>query len=288
MPSSEAPPGEPLPWFSVTMTLRNNADTIGESLRTILPQVEPGGELVIVDALSDDGTQEVLSGLARSHPSLRVLERPCNRGVGRNLAVAESRAPIVLTQVDGDNRYADGALRQIAERLRADPATDALFAVGAADWDPSSTHVYAWRRAAFSRARGYEERQEREEPPLWLRAFRAGLRIERAYLPRLADDLKPRKAGRAPTVSPWRRGRHTLWAARKFRVMGFRYPEYVRVLRLTRRTGARYVAGAALGAVAYLQGALAHDGPDVLARDDEVNPKVVSDRAPDASSPTAR
>jgi glycosyltransferase involved in cell wall biosynthesis len=276
------------PWFAVTMTVRNNARTIGASLGTILPQLADGGELVIVDALSDDGTQELLQGVARSHPEVTVIERACNRGVGRNLAVATARAPIVLTQVDGDNQYADGVLRQVATRLRDTPGWDAAFAVGAADWDPSSTRFYAWRRAGFVRSAGYEERQEREDPPLLLRAFRAGLRIERCLLPKLADDLKPRKAGRAPSVGPWGRGRHTMWAARKFRVMGYRYPEYVRLLRLTRRTEARYFAGAALGGAAFLQGALARDGPDVLERDDEPRAGGPAATPPANGTPGAR
>jgi glycosyltransferase involved in cell wall biosynthesis len=277
----DLPPPPRLPegaWFAVTMTVRNNARTIGGSLGTILPQLAEGGELVIVDALSDDGTQEVLRDVAQSHPRVTVVEQACNRGVGRNLAVATSRAPIVLTQVDGDNQYADGVLRQVAARLRDTPAWDAAFAVGEADWDPSSTRFYAWRREGFVRAGGYEERQEREDPPLLLRAFRAGLHIERCLLPKLADDLKPRKQGRAPSVGPWGRGRHTMWAARKFRVMGFRYPEYVRLLRLTRRTEIRYWAGAAIGWAAFMQGALHGDGPEVLERDDE--PRVPGTGAP--------
>jgi len=254
------------------MTVRNNARTLRESLGTILPQLTEGGELVIVDALSDDGTQEILRELAATDPRLTVLEQACNRGVGRNLAVARSRAPIVLTQVDGDNRYAGDVLRTVAARLRDTPGSDAAFAVGALDWDPSSTRFYAWRRAGFDRAGGYELRQEREDPPLLLRAFRAGLRIERCLLPKLADDLKPRARGRAPSVGPWRRGSHTMWAARKFRAMGYRYPEYLRLLRLTRRTEARFLAGGTLGLLAYIQGALHHDGPEVLERDDEVRP----------------
>lgn len=251
------------------MTVRNNARTLEEALGTILPQLVDGGELVVVDAMSDDGTQEILRAVARQHPEVTVVEWACNRGVGRNLAVAAARATIVLTQVDGDNRYAQGVLRNVAQRLRDAPQWDAEFAVGASDWDPSSTRFYAWRREGFQRAGGYEERQEREDPPLLLRALRAGLRVERCFLPKLADDLKPRKLGRAPSVSPWRRGGHTMWAARKFRLIGFRYPEYVRLLWLTRRSRARFLAGLTLGMLAYLQGAIFKDGPEVLERDDE-------------------
>ncbi|HXQ48177.1 MAG TPA: glycosyltransferase [Thermoplasmata archaeon] len=268
------------PWFAVTMTVRNNARTLAESLGTILPQLVDGGELVVVDALSDDGTQEILREAARQYPFVTVVERACHRGVGRNLAVATARAPLVLTQVDGDNRYAPRVLRTVAERLRAHGQAGLVFAVGAADQDPSSTRFYAWRRAAFDRAGGYPDTQEREDPPLLLRAFRAGFGVERCLLPRVADDLKPRAAGFAPSVPPWRRGSHTMWAARKFRVMGFRYREYARLLSLTRRTSARFGAGLVVGALAYVQGALHRDGREVLERNDAVSTAPTAAGAP--------
>lgn len=250
------------------MTVRNNFWSIDQSLQTILPQLDGGGELVVVDAESTDGTREVLDAAARTHPNLLVVSRRCNRGIGRNLAVRSSHAPIVLTQVDADNRYSEGVFVALAGRLRDHPELGLAYAVGGGDVDPSSTRFYAWRREAFERAGGYPDTQEREDPPLLLRAFRAGFPIERVLLPRVADDMKPRQAGRAPTVSPWRRAPHTMWGARKFRVMGYRYPEYARLLWLTRRTPARLAAGLTIGGIAYLQGAVHRDGPEVLARDD--------------------
>jgi glycosyltransferase involved in cell wall biosynthesis len=269
-----------VPTFAVTMTVRNNIGTIAESLATILPLRPAGGELVIVDAESTDGTKEFLDRTSQTSPELTVVSRRCNRGIGRNLAVATSRAPIVLTQVDGDNRYAPGVFVTVAERLRSRPHVGLIFTVGAADQDPSSTRFYAWRREAFDRAGGYPDTQEREDPPLLLRAFRAGFGVERCLLPRVAEDLKPRPAGFAPNVPPWRRSSHTMWAARKFRVMGYRYREYARLLSLTRRTTARFVAGLTLGALAYVQGAVHGDGRDVLERNDAASTAPMPPRVP--------
>jgi glycosyltransferase involved in cell wall biosynthesis len=268
------------PWFSVTMTVRNNIDTISESLGSILPLAEVGGELVVVDAESTDGTKEFLDRTSARYPELTVVSRRCNRGVGRNLAVASGHTPIVLTQVDGDNRYAPGVLANVATRLRANPRVGVIFAVGMADQDPSLTRFYAWKRTAFDRAGGYPDTQEREDPPLLLRAFRAEFPIERYVLPHVAEDLKPRPAGFAPNFSPWGRAVHTMWAARRFRVLGFHYPEYARLLWLTRRTPARFGAGLALGWLAYLQGAFHRDGQEVVDRD-------VKPRSPPASTAPA-
>jgi glycosyltransferase involved in cell wall biosynthesis len=261
------------------MTVRNNIDTIVESVGSILPLAPYGGELVVVDAESGDGTKEFLDRTAAGAPELVVVSRRCNRGVGRNLAVTTARAPIVLTQVDGDNRYAPGVLATVAERLRADSRVGLIFTVGMSDRDPSLTRFYAWQRAAFEHAGGYPDTQEREDPPLLLRAFRAGFPIERVVLPRIAMDLKSRPAGFAPNFSPWGRAVHTMWAARRFRVLGFRYTEYARLLWLTRRTSARLVAGLLLGGVAYLQGALHHDGQEVVDRDVRPRPPPAADSA---------
>ncbi|MCI4372071.1 MAG: glycosyltransferase [Thermoplasmata archaeon] len=275
-------PSSSTPWFSVTMTVRNNIDTIAESLGSILPLAGSGGEVVVVDALSTDGTKEFLDRTAAESPELVVVSRRCNRGIGRNLAVATARSPIVLTQVDGDNRYAPGAILVVAERLRTRPSVGLIFTVGMLDRDPSLTRFYAWRRPAFERTGGYPDVQEREDPPLLLRAFRAGFEIERFVLPNLAADLKPRPAGFAPNFSPWGRAVHTMWAARRFRVMGFRYTEYGRLLWLTRRTPARLGAGLVLGLLAYVQGFFARDGQEIVDRDVTARPP----EPPTASTPS--
>jgi glycosyltransferase involved in cell wall biosynthesis len=270
------------------MTVRNNISTLAESLGTILPLRPDGGELVVVDAESTDGTKELLDATARTFPELTVISRRCNRGIGRNLAVRSSTGAIVLTQVDGDNRYAPGVLVALARRLAGRPGTGLIFTVGAADHDPSSTRFYAWHRDAFERAGGYPDTQEREDPPLLLSAFRAGFPVERCLVPKVADDLKPRPAGYAPSVPPWRRGSHTMWAARKFRVMGYRYPEYSRLLWLTRRTAPRFAAGLALGAAAYLQGAVHRDGREVVERNDPVPPAPTASVTPPPGAPETR
>jgi len=271
MPPDPAPPPpfDGGPWFAVTMTVRNNVDTIARSLATIAPQVAEDGELSVVDGGSTDGTIVALEAFARGRPNVQVASVPCNRGRGRNLAVGAARAPIVLTHVDGDNLYAEGVLRRVAEALRDRPELDLLLAIGEGDRDPSSSRFYAWRREAYDRIGGYVETQFMEDLGTLLRVFRAGLRVDRVRVPRVADDLKPRRPRQAPSVGPWRRSNHVFRAARKFRIIGYRYGEYLRFLWLTRRTRARYAAGAAVGAVAFLEGAVTHDSLSFLTEEDD-------------------
>lgn len=269
---TDPPPASPAldPWFSVTTTVRNNASTIGPCLDSLEPQLRDGGELVVVDALSTDGTAETLRSRSAANPRVRVLEEPGNRGVGRNRAAALARGAILITNVDGDNRYEATVARAAAERLRASrPPLDLLLVIGAEDPDPSSGRFFVWRKEAFLRIGGYPARQGLEDPEAVLKAFRGGLRVDRWVTPHVAEDLKPRRPGQAPSVPPWRRRRHAVRAARKFRIIGYRYPEFVRYLWISRRTVPRFLAGMVVAAVAYLEAAASGNSVAFLTEDEE-------------------
>lgn len=241
------------PRFALTMTVRNNAGTIAASLASILPQLGSDGELAIVDAQSTDATVDEIRRAAAGHPNVTVVSQPCNRGQGRNRAIALTRAPIVVTQLDADNRYADGVIRSAALALEPETGVSVLNLVGRDDGNPSSTRFFVWRREALARAGGYPNVQYAEELGLVLRAFRAGLIFRRRMVPALATDLKVRPAGHGSTLGAWRRGHVALRASKKFALLGFRFGEFVRYLGLTRRTYVRYLAGVALAAVGYVE-----------------------------------
>ena len=247
------------PWFAATMTVRNNADTLRAALASLEPQLEAGGELTVVDAASTDGTREILERAAAGNPRVRVRSLPCNRGTGRNLAVEMSRAPVVLTTIDADNRYADGVLAHVARTLRDSSAHDMVMAVGLQDRDPSSSRFYAWRHEALLAAGGFPDRQYMEEDDLLLRAMRYPLRLGRCALPHVASDLKERPAHHSPNVAVWKRHHLTVRAARKFQWFGFRFPEFARFLWMTRRSPVRFAAGFTLSAYGYVRGALSSD-----------------------------
>jgi glycosyltransferase involved in cell wall biosynthesis len=266
--SRDVPVSKPDPAFAVTMTVRNNVDSIERSVATILSQLGTDGELSIIDGGSTDGTVERLERIAAGRSGIHVASIESNRGRGRNLAVAAARAPVVLTHVDGDNLYADGVLRRVALALAARGDVDVLMAIGEGDRDPSVSRFYAWRRDAFLRIGGYVETQFMEDLGTLLKAFRAGLRVDRLRVPLVAEDLKPRRPREAPSVGPWQRSHHVYRAARKFRILGFRYGEYRRFLRLTGRTGPRLAAGLVIGSWAYLVGALTRDSLAFLTPED--------------------
>jgi glycosyltransferase involved in cell wall biosynthesis len=251
--SSGTGTGPTVPRFALTMTVRNNAGTIGSCLASLLPQLGEDGELAIVDAASTDATVAEVRRAVGDRPNVTVVSEPCNRGQGRNRAIALTRAPIVVTQLDADNRYADGVVREAALALAGDPSVSVLNLVGRDDPNPSSTRFFVWRRAALAQVGGYPNVQYAEELGLVLRAFRAGLAFRRRMVPRLATDLKVRPEGHGSALPAWRRGHVALRASKKFALLGFRYGEFVKYLGLTRRTDARYVAGVALAGIGYIE-----------------------------------
>ncbi|HTW77296.1 MAG TPA: glycosyltransferase [Thermoplasmata archaeon] len=251
-PAPSPPSAEAAPWFALTMTVRNNAGSIASTLASIVPELDAGGELAIVDAVSTDATRSEIARVCGADPRVRVVSEPCNRGEGRNRAIALTRAPIVLTQIDADNRYLPGVLRSAAAAVRAASSESILNAVGTEDPNPSSTRFFGWRRATLERLGGYPNVQVAEELGLVLRAYRARVPFFRFVVPRIADDLKPRAPTHGSRSPPWRRSHVTIRAAKKFGVLGYSYREFARYLAMTRRTGARYAAGLALGTVGYV------------------------------------
>lgn len=251
--ASTAPPDPDRPRYALTMTVRNNAPTVRASLESLWPEVRDGGELAIVDAASTDATLEEIERFRQGEPRIRVLSRPCNRGQGRNLAVGLTTAPIVVTHIDADNIYVRGVVRSAVAAAESGAPGPVLNVLGRDDPNPSSTRFFVWPRAIFDRIGGYPETQLAEDVGVVLRGFRAGVRFERRMVPTVARDLQPRPPGHGSNAPPWRRGRVSLRAARKFALLGYRYPEFARYLWITRRSGARYLAGLSLGAWGYLR-----------------------------------
>jgi glycosyltransferase involved in cell wall biosynthesis len=252
-PATAVPGAGGAPRFAITMTVWNNAATILRSLDSLRGDLAEDGELAIADGGSTDGTFELLRRWSAEVPRVSlVAEGPCNRGVGRNRAIARTSAPLVCTHVDGDNAYEPGVIRAAALALEGDARTAALSVVGRDDANPSSTRFFVWRRSVLDGIGGYPGIQSPEDLGLVLRAFRAGVRIRLRLVPRVAVDLQARETGHGSSVPAWRRGPSTVRAARKFALLGFTFSEYVRYLSISRRTAPRFVAGAVLGALGYL------------------------------------
>jgi succinoglycan biosynthesis protein ExoA len=91
------------PFISVIVPVRNEAACLGDTLRLLLSQRYDAErfEVVVADGGSTDGTRDVVRGLQRRFPNLKLVDNPKRwSSAGRNAAIRASRGDIVLL-VDG-------------------------------------------------------------------------------------------------------------------------------------------------------------------------------------------
>jgi glycosyltransferase involved in cell wall biosynthesis len=85
---------------SVVVTVRNEAANLRHLLDSLVPQRHLR-EVIVVDAMSADGTAEVARMYTGRLPGLQVIQRACRRGEGRNIGAAAATGAL-LAFTDGD------------------------------------------------------------------------------------------------------------------------------------------------------------------------------------------
>ena len=89
------------PLVSIVLTVKNEARHLRRLFDSLLAQ-EPPFEIVLVDALSRDGSFEIASEYARRYPDrVRAFQKFGSRGIGRNAGAAAARGEF-LAFTDGD------------------------------------------------------------------------------------------------------------------------------------------------------------------------------------------
>ncbi|MCI4363868.1 MAG: glycosyltransferase [Thermoplasmata archaeon] len=203
VPSASASPAT---LVSVVVTVKNEARNIEGLLESLLPQ-EPPFEVVIVDALSHDGTPEQVREFARRHQGLlRLVERYGSRGIGRNVGVSEARGEFIAF-IDGDCAADPRWLHELREGFsRSDVVAGRTVLVGGNEYGnlervelylEGSDVTYpscnlGYRRSLFERLGGFDPRFiTAEDIDLNLRAVRSGARIEYASAALVAHRVRP-------------------------------------------------------------------------------------------------
>lgn len=109
-----------LPFVTVVMPVRNEADHIGPALRCVLTQDYPAEqmEVLVADGQSTDGTREVVAGFASADPRVRLIDNP-GRIVptGINAAMRQARGAVVV-RVDGHCEIAPDYVRRCVAHLQ--------------------------------------------------------------------------------------------------------------------------------------------------------------------------
>ena len=115
--------GPDYPTVSVIMPVRNEADFIERSLRSVATSTYPKDrfEVLVVDGMSDDGTREVVTRLAREFPNVRLLDNP-QRFVSQamNAGIRAARGDIIV-RVDGHALVVPSFLAESVRLLLAHP-----------------------------------------------------------------------------------------------------------------------------------------------------------------------
>lgn len=80
--------------ISIIVTIKNEAKTIDALLDSLLVQEKPF-EIIIVDAKSEDNTQQIIKKYMKKHASIKLYSKSGSRGKGRNYGVSRANGDIV-------------------------------------------------------------------------------------------------------------------------------------------------------------------------------------------------
>jgi glycosyltransferase involved in cell wall biosynthesis len=191
-----------VPSLSFVVPTRNQARFIRRCIDGCLAQGIDGAEVIVVDGLSDDGTQEILASYGER---IRwTSERDSGQAEAINKGIGRARGE-VIAWINSDDAYAGPrVLREVLARFAADPGLDVVYG-GALVVDDAGTVIRPYvtrdfrdardvlleaqgpaqpatffRRGLFAQAGGLRlDLHLALDYELWLRMFALARRIER-------------------------------------------------------------------------------------------------------------
>jgi abequosyltransferase len=106
------------PKLSICIGTYNRANFIGETLDSMLVQLEPGVEIVIVDNASSDNTSKVIAQYSSRHPEIHYFRKQENTGFDHNYdeAVKYARGEYCWLMSD-DDLLCPGAIAKVLSVL---------------------------------------------------------------------------------------------------------------------------------------------------------------------------
>jgi glycosyltransferase involved in cell wall biosynthesis len=112
--------GDTTPSVSIVVPCYNERDHIEACVRSILAQQPPNGDLevIVADGMSNDGTRDILMGLVREDPRLRVIDNPGRIvSTGLNAAIHAAQGGVIV-RMDVHTEYAPDYVRQCLSVLQ--------------------------------------------------------------------------------------------------------------------------------------------------------------------------
>jgi len=140
------------PKLSICIATFKRGPFIGETLDSILAQMEPEVEIVVVDGASPDNTQEVMAGYTQRHKEIRYFREPENSGVDADFdkAVGYARGEYCWLMTD-DDLLKPGAIAKVISAL----CEDDLVIVNSEVRNADLSEVFEARRLGFDIDRTY-------------------------------------------------------------------------------------------------------------------------------------
>ena len=141
------------PRLSIVIATLNRARFIGETLQSIVGQLTPEVEILVLDGASNDGTEQVVQGIAARCPQLRYVRQEKNHGVDRDFDRAvELAAGTYCWLMTDDDLLKPGAVAAVLLGLKPNPS---LLLVNAEVKDLGMAEVIEPSRLGFSDDRTY-------------------------------------------------------------------------------------------------------------------------------------
>ena len=101
---------------SIVITVKNEESNIKELLDSLLIQEKPF-EIIIVDASSTDGTQEIVKNYAEKHEEVKLFIHAGSRGEGRNFGVKMAKGEIIAF-TDGGCKADKNWLKELKKTIK--------------------------------------------------------------------------------------------------------------------------------------------------------------------------
>lgn len=141
------------PKLSICIATFKRGQFIGETLDSILRQMEPSVEIVVVDGASPDDTPEVMTRYAAAHPEIRYFRESVNSGVDADFdkAVGYAKGEFCWLMTD-DDLLRPGAVAAVLAALGGE---DDLVIVNAEVRGVDLSELYEKQRLVFDADRVY-------------------------------------------------------------------------------------------------------------------------------------
>ena len=177
-----APGGLSSATYSVCMLCSNDGKTVKASVESVLELSRYRKlDVVVVDNMSSDGSQEVLRHY-RDMGSIKLIERKCSRGEGRQLAFEASSGDYVLSHMDCDDVFNAPSIDSLISEYHS--AYEGKAIMTKRRDSPEASNITIAPRALLERVGGWRSLNWGEDWDLWARLANVG---EYRFFPYPAD-----------------------------------------------------------------------------------------------------